>query len=363
MSAGILLAVVLGAGQIPIASSVTRFPDPSSWPGYRGQQVANMLAEIARDAAPQLRTIGPGPAQLAARWKAGQLNEAERVAVLLGAGTYHDLVVLPLYREALLSPALRERQAAIVGLAWLIGDPPPDPTRLTLGSPVWKQAEWFVGNLEWQSRTTSLVRIWVDSYLAANGMPLAPGHHGIDRTPEQCLAAIRNVAQPEDLSDLVALWPMLDRLGRLSVLGTIETITVQRLRETSRGPRGATGDWTNDRAVERLGTWVNNNCTSVSGLGVAGSSVDRAGDAFGSIEQPYGSALAVLLSDYPSLWPVPAEALVAYGAPAVAFDLQSPDNPYNSDVLKRVRDAFPLTTQLLLDVRARSRMPQGRRRR
>ena len=45
-------------------------------------------------------------------------------------------------------------------------------------------------------------------------------------------------------------------------------------------------------------------------------------------------------ADYPPLWFVPAEYLVAFGGPALRFDRQWPDDPENKGMAHRVRQYF-----------------------
>jgi hypothetical protein len=360
MSAALLLAVALGVGKVPVASSIEQFPNASAYPASGQRQFGHLLTDIEYNAAPTFRTSGPGPAQLLARWRSRRLSPDERMVALLAGATYHDPVLLPIYLDAFDSPLLRERQAAVVGLAWLLGEPSPDPTHLSLDMPVWRSARAFTSDLIRATAERSLVRVWIDSYLGAMGLPVMSGHGGIGRSPAECLGAIAAIAQPEDLGDLFALWPLLDASGQAAMVHILEVVSVQRFRDVPRGPRAPTGPWIEAAAAERVDGWVRNACHSVNGLGVAMHNIARLADAMDAPPGVVGTALAALSNDDPAAWPVAAELLVPFGGPAVSFDRGASQDATNVAARREILAAFPVTTREIA-LRAQPSRPRRNR--
>jgi hypothetical protein len=357
VTGAIALAVVLGAGTVPIPESVQRFPDPAYWPGSGVQQVGNMLEAIADQAGALMRTSGPGPQQLLARWKTGRLNAAERVSVLLAGGTFHNPVLLPIYPEAMRSTVLRERRAAAVGLAWLIGERPPDPTAIQDTPQVWSEMAAAADAVTRTAQRYSLVQMWVRSLLVAKGEP-RPGGLVLRRTAQQCLAAIREIAEPDDVNDLIALWPLLDRQEQLSLLKTLEIITVQRFSEVAVNPRAPTGPWLDDIAIARVDDWVRGACRTMNGASFALRAIRSTCRSDEARSEEPTVLLCPLAIDFPSMWPVPAELLTAFGAPAVNLDRRRLDDPANEDRVGQVRRAFEIS---MSEVRAKPVKPRRRR--
>jgi hypothetical protein len=344
MGGVLLLAVVLGAGPVPVPDAIVRFPDSSYYSESGPLRDANMLAAVASQGA-RLREVGPGPQQLAARWEAGRLNAAERVAVLLAGAGYHDPALLPVYAEALRSPVVRERQAAAVGLHWLLGLPPPAPSVMVESSHGWDELAGLASRLAEACRTKTLLSIWVDSYLAAIGEPLQ-GSLTLKMPPEVCLAAIRELAEPEDLGELLALWPLLasdqDRFG---LLRTIEMVTLQRLVDAPLGPRAPSGESYLKAGVSMVDGWVAGLCHSIDGEGYMRATLRR----FGLLDNGKPSPrtwLRILMFKYPSIWPIAIERLSDLGAPVVVVDRQRLSAPVDSAKMLRLKDYFPISTRL-----------------
>ena len=84
IASSLVLAVVVGAGTVPIPDSVSRFPDPSYWPGIGVQQVGMMLRAVRADAGLAMRSEGPGPGQVIALGGEGRAPLGQA-----GAGASH----------------------------------------------------------------------------------------------------------------------------------------------------------------------------------------------------------------------------------------------------------------------------------
>ncbi len=340
----ILLAVVAGAGRIPITENVQRFPDSTAFLGAGSRRESNMLAAVLRDSGQALRGGGPGPQQLAARWSAGQLNEAEKVAVLLGGGVYHDPVLLGAYADALQSPNLRTRQAAAVGFFRLVGMPSPLPSRITDDSELWQRLRTMVRNLESMTRTRPLVRVWVDSFYAGKGAR-RPELFVFPRDGMEILQAIREIAQPVDLPDVLSLWPVLEtRSERAFVMGTIEAISLQRLVNRSSDPHQPSGDWLVNGAITAADQWVAGMCRSVDGERELQLSLER-NRAVGRDRRPSARTwFALLTLRYGAFLPLAADRLMDISGTAFPVDRQNFDNPLNNDTYHRLLDAMPVSS-------------------
>ncbi len=340
----LVLAVVMGAGTVPIPDSVSRFPDPSYWPGMGAQQVRMMLAAVQADAGLEMRSAGPGPHQLMARWRAGSLNAAERVAVLLGGPAFHDPVLLPAYAEALRSPTLRERQAAAVGLAWLLGEPSPDPRAVAAQPDTVENLAVVAERVARACRRRTLLGVWADSYLAASGLPHRPGMT-LGRRPEECLRAIAAIAQPDDLDELVALWPLIaERHQQYALVPTFAIVTLRRFEPAPPpGSRVTQGGWLTEAGAQAVDGFVRRLCNTPDGEALVRAAVARlAGVPESGLDTP-APWLAVLRLRLPSMWAVPLERLTAFGAPAVHFDRSNPAAKRNEAAVRRVRSLFALT--------------------
>lgn len=323
----VAVVAVATAPSLPAPQSLARFPDASFWPGIGAQQVANMLAEIQRDSEQEMRSRGPGPQQLAARWASGGLLEIDQLALLLSGASYHHPSLLPAYAQALRSPSLRVRQAAAVGMAWLLGETAPAPGSIPDTVETWQRIGGFADALVEASRARSLVGIWIDSYLHARGLPRRPGLV-LKREPSHCLQAIAQIAGPADLPELLALWPLLDLPGdRYAVLRVLEMVMVARLVASPGGERAGWGAWVYESGAEIVDAFVAQRCRAVDGWEVARRSaiaLARLDDGCGGCTP--GPWLRLLEMSYPPVWAVALEVLPAFGAPFIRFergDLQS----------------------------------------
>ena len=344
MGPSFLLAVVAGAGIVPIPESVMRFPDPTAFPGTGTRRQTTMVSTVLEQAGSAMRASGPGPQQLVSRWLAGDLNAAEQVAVLLGGAAFHDPALLRIYDEATRSPDARVRKAAAVGLFALIGDAPPLPSTVADTAAEWERLSALVRRLGWATRARSLVGIWVDSYAASQGSH-RPERFAFRRGPNQCLKAIRELAQPEDLPDVIALWPMLAGDGdRLHVMRTLEMITMQQLVPGSMDPHKPRGKWQTDAGLYLVDSWVARTCRPVDGWAQLRGAFEANRLHAGEGSPPPAAWFRMLQFRYPSLAPLAIERLADLTGTAVVVDRQSLDNPENDAAHRRVAAALPISS-------------------
>lgn len=339
-----LLLAVASSPSLPAPEVLGRFPNASYWPGIGLQQVANMLADVRRDTELEMRSSGPGPQQLMARWERGGLGERDQLALLLGGASYHHPALLPAYAQALRSPSLTVRQAAAVGLAWLLGDRPPAPQSIPDSPDSWGRIAAFADQLVTATRTRTLVGLWVDSYLHARGLPRRPGLV-LKREPGQCLQAIAEIATPADLPELLALWPLLtEPPERHAFLGVLEMVMVARLVARPSGERAGWGAWVYETGAEQVDAFVSRLCTTPAGWDLARRSalaLSRLNDGcFGCTPGPW---LRLLEMAYPPVWAVALEVLPAFGAPFAPFSRDEPEGLANARGVEVVLRHFEIS--------------------
>ncbi len=358
----LLPALALQAALLPAPPSVERFPDPSFWPGSGAQQVGNMMAAVLSEAVEPMLQSGPGPQQLLRRWRTEKATwtEDQRVMVLLSGWAFHDTDLVPIYEDALERGSVREKRAAVWGLFKLIGDLPPDITKLRDDLSVWRSVHGLAHAVRWGTSRRSLVGLWVDSYLDLVGQPRRPGVVLKPRRPERCLVAIREVATPADLDEVVALWPQLATQDhRRMMVQTIEAVTGQPFLRRPRGERAPSGGWLYDSAAHTVDGWAGSMCSTVDGIdylrtrmAAAGHQAVRRGrrrtDAGGADDAgipalPWVPWLNLLRNDVPPTWRIAVDALTAFGAPAVVLDMASPESPANEEAVRKVRAYFPVS--------------------
>jgi hypothetical protein len=344
MGPTLLLAVVLGAGRIPIPNSALRFPDSTASLGSGFQREANMLESALRDAGEALRGGGPGPQQLVARWKAGQLNEAEKTTVLLGGGVYHDPALLGIYADALQSGNLKLRQAAAVGFFNLVGLPAPLPSRIPTDPASWQRLRGMVRNLQFITTTRPLVRVLVDSYYAGKGVR-RPELFAFGRDGMQLLRAVREIAQPGDLQDVLVVWPALESMPeRTLVMETVEMLSLQRLVNRSPDPHQPSGDWLARAAIASVDQWVATMCQSPDGESELRQSLER-NRLIGRDQNPNARTwFALMTLRYWAFLPLAADRLMDITGTALPVDRQNVNNPLNQETIKKLMGTMPISS-------------------
>lgn len=329
--AGLLLS---GVGVIPVPEAVKRFPDSSFYPGSGAQRDANLLKAIVKEAGEALLTRGPGPGQIMDRFRRGELAGEERVAVLLAACHFHDPKLLPLYRWAFQQGNFREKLAALVGFYQLVGLDPPAPSQVPKEGEHWQKLALRAEALYQETWTTPLVRLWVRSYLVASGVSQVGGF--VFRTnPEGCLRAISRLAQPEDLADVIALWPLLRDHHRSWIVRLLENLLLYRWVPPPPNPEGPTGPWIMETAVASVDAWVGKLCGTPDGWQTFWERARQLGG--GDLRE---GLLLVLKQPYPQVWPQAAWHLQFFGAPAVVLDRSQPLHPANEEKVQQLRALF-----------------------
>lgn len=344
MYSAVVLAVVVGAGTIPVPESVMKFPDPTSFNGLGLRREATMVTKVLADAGGALRGAGPGPQQIVARWLAGRLNSAETVVALLGGAAFHDPALLRIYDAATRSPEARVRMAAAVGFYPLIGDLPAAPSAVKDTPEEWERFANLIRRLGWAARSRSLVRVWVDSFAASKGVD--PSDRFVfRRSGMECLRAIREIAQPDDLPEVLALWPLLDREEeRGNLLRTIEMITLQKLVDRSPDPHKPWGEWQIRAALALVDDWVARQCKPIDGeaqLRLA-FEVNHLVERGGTIDP--AAWFFFLNGGYASSMPLALERLADISGARVEIERQQLESPTNKQAFKRLIERFPISS-------------------
>jgi hypothetical protein len=353
MGTALLLAVVVGSATIPIPESAIRFPDPSGSAGVGMRQEVLMLTRALSDSGGLMRAVGPGPQQLVARWTAGQLNAAEKVAVLLGGAAFHDTALLRIYDEASRDPDRRVLQAAVAGFFALIGDDPPLPSTVADTAAERERFSDLVRSFGWALRSKPLVGIWVDSFAAGRGHPIS-GRFALRRSGEQCLRAIREIARPEDLPEVLALWPLLVSDGdRVGVMRTLEMITLQKLVDEPEDPAKPRGAWLTRAGLARVDAWVAGTCRPPNGLSQVRAAFER-----NKLVEPGGTPspeawFRLMRFKYASFLPLALEHLSDLTGTRLAVDRHDFDGTTNANARNAIAQVLPISSGTAVPQRRR----------
>lgn len=283
----------------------------------------------------RVMTSWPGPTALVGLWRADELDEDDRVSLLLGAAAYRDPQLLPLYRRALASGSQRLRQAAAYGYRDLLADQLPD-VRGGIDDRAVALLDEEMALVAWTLDRRSLLELWLQAALANEGSGL-PGWEGITLTRPLgvCLKAVEAVAGMGDLELLVAAVEASGDIAlRTNLLKLIEGLTLSRFlvmpgdRTTGWGPHvfdDALGELaTAVRRWEAAGCRVDDAAvlrSNLAGLGVSGV-------------EPLAAEgcllwVGVLERGHPRWWMLASRRLYACGGPWLplsAMDAQSPAN-------------------------------------
>lgn len=280
----------------------------------------------------------PGPSGLLELWQSGTLTRGQKMTLLLGGAAFHDPQLLPLYREALLAPNPRLRQAAAYGYRDLIGDDVPN----VRGGVTPATARALVGELDAVARTSrraALIEIWLASALATEGR-LPRDWKGITfkRSSTMCLKATERLADVEDLDVVVRAFELSsDRTTRISLMRLIEGLSMSRFLVKPQGQTEGWGARLYDEAFERLDRWLIQNCdldaASImekvfSDLGVRG---------LDPMSPAACDAWLQILDRGPSpTWAVAAQQLYLCGGPAISLSMTRGDSDSNRETRKQV---------------------------
>ncbi len=234
-----------------------------------------------RGAATVERTVvgrWPSPERLVALgWRTGPPRR--RVAWLLGAGYFHDPVVLAAYAEALADGDPRVRLAAAYGLAILTGSEPPRERELSPEGV--RRLRERVLALERALRERPLVALWLDALLATEGGDGGDGAGALlGGSRSECLRALDRIVDAGDLDAVLAAYRRARTLPvRTALLRLVEGLTCSEFVKLPRGPRAGWGEREFRRGLRRLDGWLGARCrvdeaavvrASLARLGVVG---------------------------------------------------------------------------------------------
>jgi hypothetical protein len=243
------VSISIVAATITVTSLVS--PECGYFPGaYFDSQARTTLQRRAMEK-------WPGPSQLVRRWQAGELNHREKMAVLLGASVSHDVVLLPLYREAIESDNDRLRMAAAYGYRELLGELSPNVTggvNRALAQALATEMDVVAQTL----RERPLVEFWLQAALAAEGKTM-PGWRGVvfQRPAGVSLRAVERVVSFDDLRFLTVAYRLAEtQSSRLALLRLLEAVTLQRFVKMPQGVRAGWGQKHVNEALEAADAFV-----------------------------------------------------------------------------------------------------------
>ncbi len=313
----VILTCALAAGLAlpPPPSAVTYFP--GDYYATKGRFAVER----------QVLETWPGPTAMSRLLALQGLTEDQKVALLLGAGAFHDPQLLPAYRAALGDPSPKVRKAAVFGYRVLLGDVPPVEPDVRPEAVLRVRKEMRI--VGWALRRESLVRVWLDSLLAPDGVSLS-AHKGLvfERPEKACALALDRLVEPEDISLVAEAYRRAEgRSRRVLLLRFLESLGMRKMIKKPKGVRVGWGDEIYVQALERGDALVARLCnTDVhrflrSRLATAGA---RGVDP----ESPEAAFvwIAVLDKMPESWWGVANRMLARSGAPWEFISLYEPES-------------------------------------
>jgi hypothetical protein len=218
----------------------------------------------------------PGPSQILARWQSGDFDQQERMAILLGMSASHDPVLLPIYREAVMSDNDRIRMAAAYGYRDLLGDALPniaDGVDLESARQLATEIDAVAGTL----RERPLIEFWLQSVLMDDGTSM-PGWRGVVlRRPKSIgFRAVERVLAFEDFHFLATAYRRAQGADtRVSLMRLLEAITLQEFLALPADARAGWGTTQTNEALEAADAfvdyWIDVRCTTDPNVILAGS--------------------------------------------------------------------------------------------
>jgi hypothetical protein len=288
----------------------------------------------------------PGPTRLLQMWNDGRLDEPDRVSLLLGAAAFHDPALLPAYREAVVSPSQRIRQAAVYGYRDLLADNLPD----VRGGVSDDDAALLAEEIDWVARTLSrrtLIELWLQSLLAHEELGL-PGWDGVTfkRQPGVCLRAVEQLVAVEDLDLLLATYDMTgDFSTRINLLKLVEAVTLSRFIVIPEEGKKGWGRQVFTTAMDALAgarrRWSRDGCTvdgeavlneNLRSMGVSGVDPLTADGC--------GVWLGVLDRGFPRWWMLASRRLYACGGPWVEISALAPESDPGPELRNRLLEWY-----------------------
>lgn len=208
----------------------------------------------------------PGPSQILAEWETGGFDSRETMAILLGMSASHDPVLLPLYREAVMSADGRVRMAAAYGYRDLLGDARPDVAG-GVDLRVAEQLAAEMGAVEQTLRERPLVEFWLQAVLMDNGSSMPEWRGVVFKRPQGvCLRAVEQVLEFDDFRYLATAYRRAEtKTLRIALMHLLEAITLREFFEKPAESRGW-GMKDVDEALEAadlfVDHWIDVRCTT-----------------------------------------------------------------------------------------------------
>lgn len=322
---GVVMAVQLLAVQLVLAAGVLNSGEVAYFPGA-------YFDDIARDRLQRRAMVRwPGPSELRLMWRGGDLNDHQRMAVLLGGAAHHDALLLDIYREAVLSESQRLRQAGAYGYRDLIGDIRPNVARGVDD----EAAQRLAAEIDAVRETlqfNSMVEMWLHAALHDEQRSL-PGYHGIvqRRSSDACFRAVERLMGPEDLEALIRAYRSSDHLSnRIQLLKLIEALTLNRFIMMPLGERKAWSAEVYDDGLYLLDQWLADRADTLCDLDyerVISASLASMGAIGVDPLHPEACAVwgMVLSQGDPRWWAIASRRLYECGGPWVELSvLQAP---------------------------------------
>jgi len=214
------LSICIAAAAVVATNFVS--PEVGYFPGSFFE--AKAKAHLQRRAMEQW----PGPSQIVAEWRSGGFDSRETIAILLGMSASHDPVLLPLYREAVMSANGRVRMAAAYGYRDLLGDARPGVSS-GVDLRVAEQLAAEMSAVEQTLRARPLVEFWLQAALMNEGTSM-PGWRGVvfKRPQGVCLRAVEQVMEFDDFRYLATAYRLAEtKTLRIGLVHLLEAITLQ----------------------------------------------------------------------------------------------------------------------------------------
>jgi hypothetical protein len=279
----------------------------------------------------------PGPSGLIELWSSDELDEEDRVALLLGAAAHHDPRLLRMYRAAVTSDSQRLRQAGAYGYHDLLADRLPDVSR-GVDDAASETLSAEIRAVYWTLRRSSLVEMWLQALLANEGLGL-PGYRGVvpERSPGRCLRAVDRLMASEDLQLLVTAYQISRELDhRIGLMRLIEGLSLSRLVVKPKGERQAWGPEIYESALRdldaRIERWTNRRCR-VSFRRVVSANLAALGAVGVDPLHPDSCYVwgQILLTGEPEWWAIAARRLYACGGRYSELSVLRASSPENRE--------------------------------
>lgn len=318
----LVLAAAVG-GFVPPAAAVEHFPGD-----YFNSRVREPLQR-------QVMTSWPGPTELVRLWRETELSERQRVALLIGGAVFHDPVMMPLYRDALMAESQILRQAAIYGYRDFLAHGLVN-VGITIDARIQEAYQQEMRFMDRTLRRHTLLEVWLQSALVHEGRAL-PGYAGLtlSASSNDCLRAVEKLIDVHDLNLLVTAYELSKNdATKTGLLQLIETITLNRFILVPAGEKKGWGAHVYRDAHRglkaQIRVWQRNGCM-LDEEAVLRRSLRREGAV---VTNPLGRDawrvwLAILRNGPPQWWPLAARRLYACGGPWYELSTLRPDTKEN----------------------------------